>query len=127
MHTFFAEFRIVGEIVDFMYLQEPHPKLLVDVALESPKSGPGYLRPQPKRIATEISNDLLAGQFLRQIKIGDPVELMGTFSQSDYKPHDVVYVDTTFCITEFRALEVSDERVGEPATYRPINHTRLVH
>lgn len=110
MGAFFAEFRIIGEVVDYRYVQSPCPKLLIDISIEEPGRPDSGLTLAPARIATEIGNDFLAGRFLRDVAIGDAIEITGTFSQTGYMPHDLTYVDTIFAITAYRPIGLDTEQ-----------------
>lgn len=121
MGMFFAEFRIVGEVADFKYVQTPCPKLLIDISIEEPNNHDSLLKRYPTRIATEIGNDFLAGRFLRDISVGDAIELTGTFAQTGYMPHDLTYVDTVFAVTAYRPIGVETEQSAHALSH-PRNH-----
>lgn len=121
MGMYFAEFRIVGEVADFKYVQTPCPKLLIDISIEQPSLPDSAISRYPTRIATEIGNDFLAGRFLRDISVGDPIELTGTFVQSGYTPHDLTYVDTVFAVNAYRLIGVETEQSAH-ALSNPRNH-----
>ena len=110
MGVYFAEFRIVGEVADFKYVQTPCPKLLIDISIDDPTRPDSVLSRYSTRIAMEIGNDFLAGRFLRDVTVGDAVEMTGNFAQSGYAPHDLTYVDTVFSVTAFRPVGVETEQ-----------------
>ena len=113
MFAFVAEFKIVGQIVNFKFVQSPRPRLLVDVAIEPSRASGDGIPPCPSRISTEISNDLLAGQFLKQVLVGEVVELTGTFSQSGYQSENGNIIDTVFSISAFKAQSAVSEFSAE--------------
>jgi len=127
MHAYFAEFRILGEVADFLYLQDPAPRLLVDISVTPAQSVNPMLPPYPQKIATEITNDMMAAKFLREIGIGDVVELSGTFSQDGYRSHNTEFVDTTMTVTAYRSVQ----KMVETALETPVDlsgfNTTLVH
>ena len=103
MLAFSAEFRIVGEVVNYKYLPAPAPTLFVDLVI-GPAPTPNTPFDARPRVATVIQNDDLAGLFLKQCAIGDVIEASGSFFQSDYTPSAQGYVDTTFSVSSFQFL-----------------------
>lgn len=127
MNLFFAEFRIVGEVADFLYHPEPQPRLLVDISIDEPVVGNSEVAPRTRRIATEITNDILAGRFLDHISVGDEIELTGTFTQENYSPHNVAFVDTVFTVTKFKSVTPSlDETLNMNVT-EDSHRSTMVH
>lgn len=127
MHVYFAEFRIVGEVADFLYLQDPAPRLLVDMSIAPAQFANPMLPPYPQKISTEITNDMMAAKFLRGVSVGDVVELVGTFLQDGYAAHNTEFVDTTMTVTSYRPLENLADSVAEPDHAPKGYNTTLVH
>jgi hypothetical protein len=127
MHTYFAEFRIVGEVADFLYLQDPGPRLLVDMSIAPAQSSNPMLPPYPHKLATEITNDLMAAKFLREVAVGDVIELTGTFSQDGYSVHDKEFVDTAMTVTAYRALQKPSKALESTFGQLSSFSTTLVH
>ena len=125
MFAFIAEFKIIGQIVNFKFVQSPLPKLLVDIAIEPSGKTRDGIPSCPKRISTEISHDLLAGQFLKQVSIGEMVELTGTFSQSGYQAENGNIIDTIFSVSAFKAqFAVSEFTAGNLLAH---SKSQLIH
>ncbi len=104
MSAYFMNFHVFGEVADFLLVNEPQRRLLVDLSIDTAGQGDKAPRRHPNRTTFTILDAALIERFLNSVAIGDLTEATGTFSQSNYVPHKTSYIDTTFVMSSFRKL-----------------------
>jgi hypothetical protein len=104
MVSYVAEFRVVGEIADWLHQKGPQEKLLVDISPDAPGHEAHVFRKYPTRISCTILDPDLIEAFLSEVSIGDVLDVRGSFTQSNYTPYRSTHIDTTCTIQSFRKL-----------------------
>lgn len=104
MVTYVAEFRVVGEIADWLHQKGPQEQLLVDISPDMHGREAHVFRRYPTRISCTILDPDLIEAFLSEVGIGDVVDVRGSFAQSNYTPYRSTHIDTTCTIQSFRKL-----------------------
>ena len=104
MDSYFAEFRVVGEVADCLHLKEPQERLLVDISPDAPGHEASAFRKYPTRISCTILDVDLIEAFLTDIKVGDVLDVRGSFTQSNYTPYRSTHIDTICLVRSFTKL-----------------------
>ena len=115
---YFQTFRLFAEVAEFLLLERPERRLLIDLSLE-PAVPPALDRPgrnrYPHRTTYTLTDDHLIERFLDEVTTGDAIEAAGTFVQSDYIPYRTTCIDTTFLILSYRRLTHPEQPFPAPA------------
>lgn len=104
MSNYFASFRVVGEVVETFLCETPQPRLLIDIAAETPgenAGAPAFLW----RSTFSIQDPELIQEFQTRAGAGDVISAEGRFWQESYVPQGGVHVDTTFLLQSFEILK----------------------
>ncbi len=114
MNTYHASFCILGEVTEMKFVKEPVQRMLIDISAR-PEAD---LDPSEfvHRTSFSATKPQLIFDLRNQVSPGDVIEAKGTFWQCGYAPLDRGYVDTTFCLSEFRLV---GKKANPSARYSP--------
>lgn len=115
---YFQTFRLFAEVAEFLVLERPERRLLVDLSLEpaTPRSFPRTgTNPYPHRTTYTVTDACLIERFLDEVSVGDAIEAEGTFIQSDYVPYRTTCIDTTFFLLDYRRLSHPEQLIPAQA------------
>ena len=113
MIEYLTEFRVVGEIADFLVIENPTRRLLIDVSREMPRQEENPTWKYPNRTTLTIEDDRLVEELPSMLSPGMRVEARGHFAQSSYVPHKTTHIDTTFFVSALNILSQSAFPRGE--------------